>query len=442
MINVLHITPHFGTGVGTVLRNFAIYQKKNTNLFFHEYLSLEHINIYTKKIFNQNKIKFTENAFYRKNFLKKKILKADIILIHWWNHPLLMDLLFNQGLPRSRVVFWCHISGKIAPNCITEDILKFPDKFIFTTPASKTCLPYTKIPKKIKNKISVIWSTGGTDRVKIYKKKKNKYFNIGYIGNLDFTKLHPKFVEICEKSSKKNIKFTVVGKIVNNSLLNQIKKSKIKKKIIFEGYVSEKKKWKLLSQFDLFGYPLAKYHYGSCDQSIQEAMAARIPILTLNNSMEKRMIKNNFSGFIAKDLNEYSNIIKKFNNINKKKISFIINNAYNFAKNNFSLQAMSEKWNLVFYELIKVKKNKKFSFKKKLPANLLYCKTLDSSCELIKKYLISDKPSPLLEKKILNLCKDKNWTSPTKSSPYHYLSFFPYNKKLKRLCDLLKKNIN
>ena len=443
MIKVLHLTPHYGTGVGTVIRNFAVYQKKNYKKYFsHEYFSLEHTNSYTKKIFNKNKIKFTENTYYNDNYLKKKISKADIVFIHWWNHPLLMDLLANKGLPSSRVVFWCHITGKIAPNCITEDILKFPDKFVFTTPVSKSIPIYLKLQKKDKKNISVIWSTGGIERVKIYKKKINKYFNVGYIGNLDFTKLHPEFIKICEKSYKKNVRFIVVGRIVNNSLLDQAKKSKIKNKIIFKGYVSEKKKWELLSQFDLFGYPLAKYHYGSCDQSIQEAMIAKVPVLTLNNSMEKEMIKNNFSGFIAKNINEYSSVVKKFSNFSQKKKKIIINNARNFAEKNFSLKVMSEKWNSIFYELIEIEKNKKNFSKKKVSANLLYSKTLDSSCLLIKKYLTVRKPSNLLEKKILSFCKDKNWTSPTKSSPYHYFSFFRKNRKLKKLCILLKNNIN
>jgi len=367
VIKVLHLTPHYGTGVGTVIRNFAIYQNKNyKNFFSHEYFSLEHANSYTKKVFNKSNIKFSEKTYYKKKYLKKKLSKADIIFIHWWNHPLLMDFLANQGLPSSRVVFWCHITGKNAPNCITEDILKFPDKFIFTTPVSKRVPTFLKLSEKIKKNISVIWSTGGIDRVKIYKKKINKYFNVGYIGNLDFTKLHPEFIKICEKSYKENIRFTVVGKIVNNSLLDQAKKSEIKNKIIFKGYVSEKKKWKLLSQFDLFGYPLAKYHYGSCDQSIQEAMAAKIPILTLNNSMEKEMIKNNFSGFVAKNINEYASMVKKFSNLENKKISFIRNNARNFAEKNFSLKLMSEKWNSIFYALCKIKKKKKIIIQKKI----------------------------------------------------------------------------
>ena len=76
---------------------------------------------------------------------------------------------------------------------------------------------------------------------------------------------------------------------------------------------------KLLSNFDVFGYPLSKYHFGSCDQSIQEAMTAKIPVVALNNQMESYMIKNNVTGYLAKDENEYSKIIKNF----QKKKMFI-----------------------------------------------------------------------------------------------------------------------
>ena len=47
---------------------------------------------------------------------------------------------------------------------------------------------------------------------------------------------------MCEKASKKNTRFIIIGKKVNNSLLEEVKKSNQKNKFIFKGYVSEKKR--------------------------------------------------------------------------------------------------------------------------------------------------------------------------------------------------------
>jgi hypothetical protein len=239
VINVVHLTPHYGTGVGTVIRGYAVYQKKNySKLYSHEYLSLENINSYTKNIFRKYNINFIDNLYYERKLLNKKILKADIVLVHWWNHPLLMDIIANHKFPKNRIVLWCHITGKIPPNCITNKIVNFPDKFIFTTPVSKQSNVFKNLSKKLKKKTSTIWSTAGIERVKIYPKKKTKIFNVGYIGNLDFTKLHPNFIKICEKSYEKNMIFTVIGKIVRNSLARQIRLSPIRDKIMLKGYVS------------------------------------------------------------------------------------------------------------------------------------------------------------------------------------------------------------
>ena len=124
-----------------------------------------------------------------------------------------------------------------------------------------------------KKKLGVVWSTGGVERLQSIKPTHHEGVIVGYIGNLDFTKLNPNFIKLCEMVTNDSIKFVVVGGPVNSDLLIQAKNSKIANRIEFTGYVSEEEKWKRLSTFDIFGYPLAPHHFGSCDQTIQEAMA-------------------------------------------------------------------------------------------------------------------------------------------------------------------------
>ena len=282
--------------------------------------------------------------------------------------------------------------------------------------------------------------TSISEYVKIYKKERSEFFIVGYIGNLDYTKLHTNFVKMCEKASKKNTRFIIIGKKVNNSLLEEVKKSNQKNNFIFKGYVSEKEKMKLLSNFDVFGYPLSKYHFGSCDQSIQEAMTAKIPVVALNNQMESYMIKNNITGYLAKDENEYSKIIKNFQK--KKNVYKIVEKAQAYSKKNYSLKSMCEKWEKIFKEMMMIKKNyKKFSKTKLLPDEL-YSISLTDECKPIKKYLNLEGNIELWEKKVIKFCHSKNWISPTKSSPFHYLNFFPKNKILKKLCLILSKNLH
>ena len=437
MIKIAHIIPHFGTGVGTVVRPFAEFNKDNLN-YMHQYFVLEDLNELTKIFFNKNKIKYFENCFNKKKFLLKKMKTFEIILIHWWNHPLLMYLLVKWKFPKNRMIIWCHITGQIAPNCFTKEILEFPDRFIFTTPISKKTTVYKNLSfKKQKERCGTIWSTGGIERVKILKQRKNKKFIVGYIGNLDFTKLNPNFVKMCEDAYKKNFVFIVIGKLVKNELSEQIKNSKIASKIILTGYVSEKKKWKLLNTFDVFGYPLARHHFGSCDQSIQEAMAAQVPVLCLNNSMEKYMIKNNKTGFIVKNEKDYSKFLKKFNQIKKKKILKIKHNALKFAQENFSINQMNKEWNEVFVKILKKKKNDKKYLKSSMTIDQIYKNSLTDDCKIVKKFLSVKKVTKKIKSELLLFCNSKNWLSPTKSSPFHFNKFFPDNKKISRLCNIL-----
>ena len=440
MIKVTHITPHFGTGVGTVLRELSKKFNLNYKNYKHKYLALDFINKETKRFFKKNQISFEENLFFKKKKLKDYVKQSDIILIHWWNHPMLMEILANLDLPKNRLLIWSHITGSIAPNCITKRIIQFSDFFILSTPMFKSSRIYKNLNNNLKKKISTIWSTGGIERVKVHKKKKSKIKVIGYIGNLDFSKLHPNFVKMCASLKNKNVIFKVIGKKTGSLLNHQINKYQMNNRIIMEGYVSESKKWRLLSSFDIFGYPLARHHYGSCDQTIQEAMVAKVPVVALNNSMEKYMIKDTKTGLIANSESHYIKLIRKLINMNENKKNALILRAYNFAKDNYSIKKITHEWDLMFQKVLVTRKTKKFFFDSKLKPHNLYSKTLDDSCKYVIKFLDKKKVLNKDIEKVKKFCKTANWKSPTKSSPFHYQKLFPKNKRLNQLCEILKKN--
>jgi len=163
-LKILHLTPHLGGGVGSVVRGYLEYEAKE-NINVHQVVSLDSLDVESKELFNKIGIEWAEQGYWNQEFLSSLIIDADIILIHWWNHPLLQDLLMNRELPQSRIIIWAHISGNLDPNNFSDFILNFPDKLVFTTPLSFASSNVRKNSDSPNSKFSYIWSTTGVEKL-------------------------------------------------------------------------------------------------------------------------------------------------------------------------------------------------------------------------------------------------------------------------------------
>jgi glycosyltransferase involved in cell wall biosynthesis len=441
---ILHITPHLGAGVGTVVLNY-ISKVWNSRYFKHRIICLDYA--------NQNAIEVAKNAGFplSDNMSKKKsevldlIADSDIVLIHWWNHPLLYDFLVRERLPAGRVIFWSHIVGFPPPNNFTDKILRYPDIFVFTTPLSYKVKEVKSLSDEYKKHLRDVWSTGGLDRIKSVKLKKHSGFNIGYIGNVDYAKMHPDFLDICNRVDIPNVNFIIVGGPNGKQMKWKAEDLGIGGKFNFTGFVSEEKKWEYLSVFDIFGYPLAPHHYGTCDQVLQESMAVGVVPVVLANPMESYMVKDGITGIVAKDKDEYVRVLKNLYH-NRKLRNFLSKNAKEYAIHTFSLEKMIKEWDKIFNEVLSFPKTvRKWKINKKIkdisPKDIFleslgdYGKDFVSYCNAK-----NDEEKKSAMEKIKKLAESANWQSKTKSTVHQYCSFFPGDKYLSFWSKLMRKD--
>lgn len=440
-IKILHITPHLGGGVGRVVLNY-LSKTKNSELV-NSVACLDYANEKAKKEAKKVKFPLFERMSKRKPKLLRMINDFDIVLIHLWNHPLLFDLLVKEKLPSCRLIIWSHIAGFYPPNVFTNKLFNYPDKFIFTTPASMETKEFRDLTKKQKNKFGVVWSTAGVEYVKSVKPKKHSSFNIGYIGTVDYAKLHPNFLRICDKINIPDIKFIVCGGANEKEINNEAKKLGIAKKFSFVGQVSNISEY--LSIFDVFGYPLAFYHYGTCDQVLAESMAAGVVPVVFKNPMEKYMVKHGKTGFIANSEEDYVKYIKVLYK-NKKLRSILSKNARKYAYKTFSVDKMVNEWKKIFKDILStVKTSKKWNLIKNkinISGSDLFLESLGSYGITFKSYRDSkskkdkDRTEGLLKK----LNKLAIWKSSTKGTVHHYKRFFQRDRYLSIWSKIIKTN--
>jgi L-malate glycosyltransferase len=435
---ILHITPHLGGGVGHVLLNY-FKKAKTLSKYKHEVICLDYINNEATKITKNIKLPILGNMRKNKKEILNKIKNAEIVLWHWWNHPLTYEILVKEKLPKCRLILWSHNSGFNAPGNFTKKILKYPDLFVFTTPISFNTKEVLELSEKDKNKLKSIWSTGGIEHVKKIKYRKHNGFNIGYIGTVDYAKLHPNFLKMCKKINIPNIKFIVCGGSNEKEIEKEAKKLDINN-IEFTGIISDITKY--LSIFDLFGYPLAPYHYGTCDQTLAESMAAGVIPIVFANNMEKYMIKDKVTGIVVNNEEEYIKTIEELY-YNKELREILSQNAKKYAEETFSVDKLIKEWDSTFEKILKTPKTeKKWDInKKKINGKDILLEALGHYGINFENYINAktnkekDKYLKIIEK----MGKEPNWISKTKSTVHHYKQFFPNDKYLKLWSKIMKE---
>lgn len=435
-IKILHLTPHLGTGVGTVLLNYLAKVKTDAR-FVHSVACLDYANDLGQAAAKEHGFSLQDNFSQRPEELLKIISTVDIVLVHQWNYPMFYDFFVRHPLPAGRVIMWSHTTGAPAPNNFTEKLLRYPDKFVFTTPLSFDVKEVKNLINNLPDHFSAIWSTGGAERLQWIKPQAHQGFNVGYIGSLDPAKLHPDFLEICGQIDIPEAHFIVVGGPNDKSLelKNKAIDLGIADKFTFTGWVTEEEKWKYLALFDVFGYPLAQHHYGSSDQILQEAMGVGVAPVVFNNPMESLMVKNNECGLVAADAVEYIKAVEKLYHDQLLRQS-LARNAKQYALANFSLDKMEKEWNELFTKVLLLPKTPKiWPLSKTITEITAKDVLLEALGEYGRPFADYCQAKNELEKKqameqIKDLAKLVNWQSASKGTAHQYVKFFPEDEYL------------
>ena len=424
---ILHITPHLGGGVGSVLLNYLI-RIKNDALYSHEIICLDYANENARNIVKKEGLILSDNFYKSHDELLLKIADSDIVLVHWWNHPLLYDFLVRETLPPCRVIIWSHISGFNPPYVFVEPLFEYGDLFVFTTPVSYEADEIKRFSEKHKEKIRTVWSTRGTEYVADVKPKPHGGFNVGYIGTVDYCKLHPDFIRMCGGIDIDAARFIVCGGPMEKEIYGEAVKEGIGRKFSFEGRVDNINDY--LEIFDVFGYPLAPYHYGTCEQSLAEAMSAGVVPVVLANKTESYMVQDGITGIIAGDENEYIKAVEKlYKDATLRKTLSI--QAKKDAEKRFSLDTMITGWKRIFVQILKMPKSPRRWTGKYSGKNVSYFEIFIESLgvygNVFEEYKTASNKrqrnsAEIKIEEIMN--SGYSWKSRTRGTVYHYNAFF------------------
>lgn len=305
---VLHLLPHSGGGVGTVLRELLKAELRGSAHTIPSIVSLERLNKITRDHFNSLGISWIDCIGLKNggSALADLFGKADIVLVHWWNHPLLMRLLYH-GLPPARLAFWSHVNGFADPQSFFPELFELPDRFIFATKASLQSPVAGKLPHDIRQNIRVIRSCAGIPEGAAKPVIKDGPFRYGYVGTVEPAKMHQEFLKLCAAAQIQS-RCIVAGGPAHNELRLRAEYLGIENLFEFLGPVDDPEP--IFRRLHAFAYPLNPSHYGSGEQALIEAMAYGAVPVVLDNPPEKALVRHGETGLIAHTPEEFASSLR------------------------------------------------------------------------------------------------------------------------------------
>ena len=194
MASIVHLVPKICQGGGTASPLNIARQLQHRGSSNHTFVSLAKADPETVKSFNKEAFLVIDAPSHKQ--LDELLEQADIVQVNWWNTPE-MATFFARALPPTRLILWSVVTGDAPPHVISEELLERVDQFVACTPYSME-LPSVK---KLSNprKKQFIHIPTNFNRLSNLRKKEHEGYNIGYIGTIDYAKMHRDYL-VCAKA--------------------------------------------------------------------------------------------------------------------------------------------------------------------------------------------------------------------------------------------------
>lgn len=440
MISILHITPHLGGGVGRVLLNYLAHTLSNDHEQ-HALICLDYANPAAAERAATIGIPLEDQMAGFVPTLLNRMAQADIVVMHWWNHPLLYALMIREILPPTRLLLWSHVAGLFPTQNFSDELISYPDFFVVASPVSFDAPSIKRLESSEQHdRIRLIFSCAGIEHVASATPRPHDGFRIGYVGTVDYCKMHPHFVQMSAAAGIPDAHFIVCGG-PNEAIIRQDTiRAGIANRFDFLGQISDVASQ--LSTFDIFGYPLAPYHYGTGEQALIEALAVGAPPVVLANGAEQHVVQDGVTGIVANDERAYSHALEQLYHQPDLRLS-LSENARRTAREKYSIERLARSWSALYEESMQRPKRQR-TWRGSSGVEATDAEIFLAS---LGEYGINYTESMVTETNSSVLAADDHiangnelFRSKTRGSVFHYHSFFPDDPWLNLWCGLIQLN--
>jgi hypothetical protein len=316
-MNILHVTPHLGGGVGKahaairgalpgdVTQTFVLLEPPRDR----RYVDL--IETAGAQVFTATRL----------DDVARLATLADVVQFEFWNHPRMLECLARCAFPAMRSAFWSHVSGLVRP-VIPPGLVETADRFVLTTEASYEAPFMALLDETARTKVTAINSGFGfgSDREarqgagSLSPRKRGeakaaarRQLGIAYLGTVDFVKMHPGFFDVVDCLEGDNIRAFVWGE-PNDAAVQRARAMRHAERFMFGGQTTDPAS--ALGQADIFFYPLRRDHYGTAENALVEAMSLGLVPVVLDNPAERAIVRHGETGFVARSIEQCTALLQ------------------------------------------------------------------------------------------------------------------------------------
>jgi|GEM_PF-1679445 len=439
-VRVLHLAPHFGGGVGTVIRALVVESHRQGG-YSHGLASLEPVSSRMADWANHEGVAMADNLFQDDETLCQLLAGADVVHLHWWHHPLLNAFMHRQDLPLFRCVMWTHVNGHYPPQNFPRNLADYPDILVLATPWSLKVAAIVESTAGGKD-VRVIQSSAGVPGMPERPVREDNVFRVGYVGTVDTIKMHPDFIPLCLDADLPNAKFIVAGGPEHESLRTAVKASGFPEKFEILGPIDDVPN--LMASLDVFGYPLNPQHYGTGEQVLLEAMAAGAVPVVLSGGCEEHVVDDGISGIVCADGAAYSRALRDLQ-LDRDRRRQLSKQSREAVFQCYSIAETTASWHSLYDEASTFPlREREMALTKEegyltVPANLLLSAMEGTPvAELFGKIMIDERTDSIGP---IRATLPIGCFSETRGSPFHYFRFFPEDVNLAHLCQYLRSPV-
>lgn len=241
--------------------------------------------------------------------LDRHIIDADVVLVHYWNHPNLLSLLQEQKLPPARLVLHSRVLGLTAPQVLSGEIGCFGDALVLTTEASMKSAG-ALAARTAGKPVVVLPAIADMRRLDGFTRRPSDSCVVGYLGAVNDAKMHPHFAQMAASITNPSVRFLICGGGGGEAKLRRdIDALGVGSRTEIIGPVEDIRP--VLERMDIFGYPLAEQTYATSEQALQEAMWVGLPPVVFPYGGIRHLVENERTGLVAQTEKEYAEAIDR-----------------------------------------------------------------------------------------------------------------------------------
>ncbi len=284
--------------------------------------------------------------------LRRSIEESDIVLLHYWNSPAVNRFLRLARSPM-RLLLWLRVYGEHAPHVLTSSLVEYSSEVIVGSPGT---LDLQSVASRPDCPTTLIYSPIDTDRLSHVAREAHSDFRVGYIGTINYAKMHESFLHMSAAIDVPDLRIVVCGAVSDEKFRQDFEEFRGDSRFDLRGYVEDI--GKVLHELDVFGYPLCPNSYASSERVLQEAMWVGLPVVVMPHAGIRHMVRDGETGIVVNTEEQYIQAIR-FLYANPAERRRLGANARAFARKTFDPAASIQRLNEIFERMMEQpKKNR------------------------------------------------------------------------------------